>query len=352
MSKLRIRTLKLKRVVPISFLFILLLLIFCFVLPESYIPWRIRTNVKHVKDFISFVWEVSPLNVGWCSCSSDEEITIMRRDSLKIAGSLYATKDKTKRPGIILFHGNTPVGRKLAIYKILAEKLSRKGYIVLTIDFTGFGESDDPFSLGTIEALDRDLDAYAAIDFLKTLQIIDTSQIYLIGHSGGAGPAFNVGVKEPIVKGIIAIGPPRRVSERFHNLHDKNYFWKRAIGTRQEIYGKEFPTWYTEDMWVEGILRHNLKKYIHYFSQNWHKPLFLIDGELESEKDKLYLRNFFNEITEPKKYITLAHADHYCNTMAFLSFAFYDKKTITQVINEIDRWIIRQKGMIDSTPLD
>lgn len=318
-----------------------------FLIPEHYLPWRVKKTIEPVTDYFK---KVSLLNVRFCLCSEDKEITIQRADRLKIKGSLYGVVGGNSRPGIILLHGNTPLGRKLAIYKVLSSKLAEQGYLVLTIDFTGFGESDDPFSLDTVEALDRDKDVYTAIEFLKTLQIVDTSQIYIIGHSGGAVPAFRVGIKDTCIKGIIAIGPPRRVTERLNDPRDKNYFWKRAIRTRREVYGKEFPAWYTEDLWLERNLKNDMKKYKGYFSQNLHKPLLLIDGELESEKDKLYLRNFFNGMTEPKRYITLKNSGHYCNTMSLLGSVLYDIKVINQTTNAIDRWRIESAGITNSAP--
>jgi len=305
-----------------------------FILPRHYLPWRMQSALL-------FLQKVSLSNLGVYIGRPDREIKFMAIDGLVIIGSLYGLEIKQMRPAIILLHGNTPLGRKLAMYKILAEKLSERGYLVLTMDFAGFGESDDPFRLGTKEGLDRNKDVDAALKYLKTLTNFDQNRIYVIGHSGGAGAAVSICRRDSSIKGVILIGPPRRVSERSQDPRDMDYFWERAKRSRMEVYGKEFPAWYTKEMYIAMHFGGPKKseKRVGPFSQKVHKPILLIDGELESDKDKIYLQKAFNKMSEPKKYITLANSDHYCNTKSLAGFVFYDKKVIAQAVNAIDRWI-------------
>ena len=139
----------------------------------------------------------------------DRDFKLKREDGLEIGASVYGTKEEGVKPGIILLHGNTPLGRKLAFYRVLSTKLAARGYIVLSIDFAGFGESGDPFQFNTVEALDQIKEVSAALNYLKSLRNLDKDKIYLIGHSGGAQTAIIFGTRDNDIKKIVAIGPPR-----------------------------------------------------------------------------------------------------------------------------------------------
>jgi len=326
---------KLTRSLKMKIILIILLLI-SFSL-GSIFGYRLRGRIKGLE---RLAHKTSAFDLRVCLCQPDKDnIKLERDDGLIIIGSLYGLKGAQARPGILLLHGNTPHGRKLALYRILAKKLADRGYLVLTIDQAGFGQSDDAFRLGTLGALDGDKDVRTALDYLKSLNNLDQDQIFIIGHSGGVGPAISVGTESTSVKKIIAIGPPRRVTERFNDPHDRDYFWKRARLTRETIYKKPFPSWYTKDFWLTKVLDSDMKKYVAYFSQPSHKPLFLIDGELESKEDKIYLHNYYMIITQPKKYVTIPNSDHYCNTTAIHGLSIYSKTVVMETVNEIDQWL-------------
>jgi len=67
-------------------------------------------------------------------------------------------------------------------------------------------------------------------------------------------------------------------------------------------------------------------------------PILLMDGELESEEYKQFLRKTFKNITEPKRYITINDTGHYCNTTSIGNFMVYNDKVITETVNAIDDW--------------
>ncbi len=269
----------------------------------------------------------------------DKDFKLKREDGLEIGASVYGTKDEGVKPGIILLHGNTPLGRKLPFYEVLSTKLAERGYIVITIDFAGFGESGDPFQFNTIEALDSTKEVFAALTYLKSLRNLEEGNISIIGHSGGAEAAIPFGINEDDIKSIVAIGPPRRVRERRTSLEDREYFWERAKKTRKTLYNKDFPEWYTIDLWQKLSYGREMDSYIDYFSQKGHKPIFLIDGELETEKDRTYLKNYHLKIKEPKRYSTIKNSDHYGNTFMRKGIIFYNKKVIDDLASVIDSWL-------------
>lgn len=282
-------------------------------------------------------------NLGWsrmrlCLCHADENLTLAREDGLRIAASLYRGGTESS-PGILLLHGNTPQGRKLALYQVLATKLAEAGYTVLTIDFAGYGESDDPYQSGSLSALDGGKEVRAALSYLASLGTVDPDSIYVIGHSAGATYALNAGIAEPVVRKIVAIGPSRRDTERLLNPADQEYFWERAQRTHQTVYGHPLPQWFTREKWLRQRLRNDMTRHLAYFSGPDHKPLLLLDADQETLPDRAFLREYHRKISEPKEYVTIAEADHYSNTRNLGFLDFYDETAVTVTVAHIDRWL-------------
>lgn len=280
--------------------------------------------------------------IAICRCSSDREVRLRRDDGLTTAASIYEPNGSEPRPGILLIHGNTALGRRLAMYKVLAAKLAERGYFVLTFDNPDFGESDDPYRFGTLEALDNDSMFAAAVQYLINNTNVDKHNISVIGHSGGALTALNQGIAMDEVKNIILIGPPRRVRERLTNVDDMNYFWRRLQNTHKFVYGTPIPKWFTADLFSERAQGGAMEEYLEYFLREGHKALMLVDGEHEKEADKLYLEQYYSMLVKPKKFVRLRWSDHYCNTAQSLGLIFYDKRVIHQLVSEVTQWLGKQ----------
>jgi alpha-beta hydrolase superfamily lysophospholipase len=90
---------------------------------------------------------------------------------------------------VVLCHGGTPLGRRLALFTVAARKLAERGYVVLAVDLRGFGDSERPPRFETAADLDFVQDVTAAVDYLATLRRVDGSRIGVVGHSFGAGVA-------------------------------------------------------------------------------------------------------------------------------------------------------------------
>ena len=130
----------------------------------------------------------------------------------------------------------------------------------------------------------------------------------------------------------MSIGPSRRVKSRVleKNAPDLEYFWERF--SRDRKLGKLLN--------LTVFLEYTSKRsnmYNDYF-YGGHVPILLIDGELESEEDKLFLRDTFKNMTEPKRYITLNDTGHYCNTTSIGHFMVYNDRIITELLNVIDNF--------------
>lgn len=264
----------------------------------------------------------------------DTDFKLVREDGLEIGASLYGTKRGGAKPGIILLHGSNKIGRKVPYYRVLSSKLAEKGYIVLNIDLVGYGESGDPFQFNTLEALDHRKEVSSALVYLKSVGNLDRDKIYIIGHSRGVGPALTFGTDNHDIKKIVIIGPPQRNCQYCRR-------WEIERERRIALYNKDLPEWFT----VEVAEKMNSEKYIDsfigYFTQEWHKPLFIIDNELNLQgvNNEAYLTDFYLSIKEPKRLSIIKSSDHYSNVFEYKGRVFYNKIIVDTLVNEIDLWL-------------
>ena len=118
-----------------------------------------------------------------------EDITI-QGDGSKIIGTVYIPSP-TPKGYIVLSHGNRREGRKHPLYRDLAKRLS-SDYVVLTYDFTGYGESEKPRG-NRFETLDFSKDIIASVRYLNSRFDIPPEDVILIGHSLGSLQVLNAG---------------------------------------------------------------------------------------------------------------------------------------------------------------
>ena len=88
----------------------------------------------------------------------------------------YAT-DSNPLPGVVVIHGSLQNKEWLMAFGI---ELARRGFVVLTIDANGHGNSDDGTGSGT-----------AALEYIASLDFVNSSSLGLIGHSMGGGIAWS-----------------------------------------------------------------------------------------------------------------------------------------------------------------
>jgi dienelactone hydrolase len=258
---------------------------------------------------------------------------------LTLRGSLYLPNGKGPFPGIVLTHGGTKLGRKLPLYRILGHTLAQRGYAVLSFDFRGYGESEDPEKFDTPADLDFVEDVVQAISYLSSVEGVDASKIYLVGHSFGAGVIVPAGVQDKRVKGIVAIAPGRQGYKLFwsKNAPAKHYPRQRLAEDTKIPQLQRVPVGFINPILqyvtIDTILEHSI-----------HPPILLIDGELENPKDLAFLKNLYEEITEPKAYVTIQNADHYFgvkreNEIEFFDIVTYWNDIVEELVGTIDTWI-------------
>jgi pimeloyl-ACP methyl ester carboxylesterase len=217
------------------------------------------------------------------------------------------------------------------VYRVLARELADAGFLVMTLDFAGFGASDDPYRLGREEALDSRADVLAALAALHALAG-ERNDVVLVGHSMGAIEAMAVGLDDPRVSLVVAIGPPRRTAEILATEEGREYHWARIRGTYDSVYHRPMPAWFTRERFLALKQQRDIETFLPRWMLPGHVPLLLIDGSREPEADLRYLRDYSARVVPPGAHVTIEDADHYLNTGTIGDWLYYDRRAVREVV--------------------
>src|SRR5919109_109545 len=125
-------------------------------------------------------------------------------EGYKLVGDVYSPPELApgeKRAGIVLCHGYT--GVKDLYLPDNARVLTEAGYMVLTFDYKGWGNSEGPRS--RLAPYSRVYDVQAAITFLSTRSEVDAERLGIYGTSTAGAPSAWVGAVDPRVKCIVSV---------------------------------------------------------------------------------------------------------------------------------------------------
>ena len=127
-------------------------------------------------------------------------------DGLKLVGCLYVpegVKAGTKRSAVVLCGGFG--AHQERFLPEMAGYLARQGYVALTFDYRGFGESQGPRWRMIPQEQVRDISN--AITFLENKDVVDKERIGLLGASfGGANVCYVAGVDTRVRCAVSIVG--------------------------------------------------------------------------------------------------------------------------------------------------
>ncbi len=125
-------------------------------------------------------------------------------EGTRLSGDLFVPPDLEpgeKRAGILLCHGYTGV-RSLYLPDT-AEVLTAAGYIVLTFDYKGWGDSDGPKA--RLSPYGRVIDSQAALTFLAAQPMVDEDRLGIYGTSYGGATVVWTAAVDPRVKAVVSV---------------------------------------------------------------------------------------------------------------------------------------------------
>ncbi|HEY0181981.1 MAG TPA: alpha/beta fold hydrolase [Rhodopila sp.] len=125
-------------------------------------------------------------------------------EGTRLSGDLFVPEGLApheKRAGIVLCHGYTGV-RNLYLPDT-AEALRDAGYVVLTFDYKGWGDSDGPKA--RLSPYGRVIDSQAALTFLGAQAQVDADRLGLYGTSYGGATVVWTAAVDPRVKALVSV---------------------------------------------------------------------------------------------------------------------------------------------------
>ncbi len=138
-----------------------------------------------------------------------EEVTFANtKDDISLSGTITIPDTIGTFPAVILVAGSGPNDRDETIFEhkpfwVIADYLTRNGFIVLRYDKRGIGSSTGKYELATTS--DFAEDAKHALDYLKTHKDVDKNAIGIIGHSEGGIIAPMIAAKSRDIKFVVML---------------------------------------------------------------------------------------------------------------------------------------------------
>jgi dienelactone hydrolase len=131
-----------------------------------------------------------------------------------LGGTLTMPVGKGRFPAAVLVHGSGPQDRDESIggnkvFKDIAEGLSSVGIAVLRYDKRTLHYAKEMKQPVTLDD-ETMLDAVAAVRLLRKEPGVDSTRLYVIGHSLGAQLAPEIAVRAGHVAGVVLLAPPGR----------------------------------------------------------------------------------------------------------------------------------------------
>jgi len=163
-------------------------------------------------------------------------------EGVRLVGDVFypdGLKPSDKRAGIVLCHGYT--GVKDLYLPDNARVLNEAGYVVLTFDYKGWGDSEGPRS--RLAPYSRVADVQAALTFLGSLPEVDAARLGIYGTSyGGATVVWTAAIDPRVqcVVSVVGIGNGTRWMRSVHRPDEFHDLLARADQdrARQAVEGK------------------------------------------------------------------------------------------------------------------
>lgn len=145
--------------------------------------------------------------------SYDSEDVLFYNDnkSIEYGATITSPRDDKQHPALILISGSGPQNRDEELFQhkpfaVVADHLTKQGYVVLRVDDRGVGKTTGDRSKATSE--DFADDVIAAIEYLKKRKEVDKKKIGLYGHSEGGLIAQLVASRSKDINFIVLMAAP------------------------------------------------------------------------------------------------------------------------------------------------
>lgn len=181
--------------------------------------------------------EKSTENVIEDSSAAEKKFTCYV-DGQRVGGRLYHPEGEGPFPTIVFVPG---MGMNYYLYAELFENLNSEGIAVAAFDCRGNAQistiSDGKFSEMTPTSLKKDI--MEVTDFISAYQLVDSENLFIMGHSlGGLTAALTAAETPDKYKGMIGFDPAYQMPDDYHELYPEGTEIPEAPNVQTE--GKAF----------------------------------------------------------------------------------------------------------------
>lgn len=168
--------------------------------------------------------------------SYTEKFITIKSGSHELPGAITIPKTGSNFPVVILVHGSGPADMDETIgankpFKDIAIGLANKGIATIRyVKRTTLYPSEFQKAFTLKEEVEED--AFAAIEYAKAVDALDSKQIYLFGHSLGGMIAPKLATNSPDLKGVILAAAPARPFAEIA-IEQNNYMLQKSGDTTQ-----------------------------------------------------------------------------------------------------------------------
>ena len=143
--------------------------------------------------------------------NSEDIIYYSENKSIEYGATITYPKDGKQHAAILLITGSGPQNRDEEIFghkpfAVVADYLTRKGYVVMRVDDRGVGKTTGKHTGATSADFARD--ANLALDYLKKKKYVDKSKLGIWGHSEGGAIAPIVANQRKDIDFLILMAAP------------------------------------------------------------------------------------------------------------------------------------------------
>lgn len=255
----------------------------------------------------------------------------MKKDILiknYLHGTLTIPDDCKSQISMILFlHGfGTDRNEVGDTFKIASTKLCEQGIGSLRIDFSGFGESKENTSDTTIEKLLSD--ASTALDYIFSLDFVDSRRIGLCGFSLGAGITALIAHKRGNeIKSIALLSPAGDLQKDFEQYFGHTKYKNLENSTKEVELDLGWRKIKLKNKFISSLKNHFLIDSI----SSYKGSFFVVAGE--NDFSCKHAHNYIvKSSSQNKKAIILDDNDHIFNS------SHEEKSSIEHVTTEVTSW--------------
>ncbi|MGH7772208.1 MAG: alpha/beta hydrolase [Candidatus Binatia bacterium] len=163
-----------------------------------------------------------------------ESRVTFKSDGLNLSGIVHTPPDMRageRHPVFLVLHGfgGNKEGRGQIV---IAEQLTKWGYVTMRFDYRGCGESEGEH--GRILCLDQVADTSNAVTTMASRPDVDPKRIALVGSSFGAAVAVYTGGVDTRVAAVISSGGWGDGERKFRRQHSTPEAWTRFTNMLEE----------------------------------------------------------------------------------------------------------------------